>query len=557
MVSRPNHTSDRVFFAITLVFALILCVRIVFILVSATESEIKTYHDPVVSTQVVRGTITDRNGRILAMETPYWSCALLLKSVKDLQSVANLIADPLHMDPEQIIEITKHYSSYALIKRYLSDDERAALSEIIARHNLGSVVIEKRYGRSFPQHYHAAQIIGFTNADNQGIEGLELQYNDILSPYPSLDKQVTYGNDIQLTLDMDIQYLLDGQAVEIDSQHFGDYVIGIIMGAKTGEILAATTFPWYDPNSYQTSSIEQRQNRIVTYMYEPGSVFKVFSLASVLQANQADVSTVFHCDGSFTFHTAGGTPVTINCVSAHGDITPSEMIKFSCNGAIANWALQTEDTLFRSTLEALHFGSTWNIGLRGEIRGLLQPASSWSGRSKPTIAFGQEIGVTALQMASAATAIANKGVLVSPSIIRSVHSHDGKVNPDVVVPRSTTRVLSETTAENILHYMETATEPGGTARLTAIEGVRIASKTGTAQILDEETNSYDSSNFLASTLSIFPVEDPQYIVYIAVVNPKGSTIWGSNIAGPAIAQIIKGLLRQGKLFSDTTEKIML
>ncbi|MDD4764090.1 MAG: penicillin-binding transpeptidase domain-containing protein, partial [Sphaerochaetaceae bacterium] len=96
-----------------------------------------------------------------------------------------------------------------------------------------------------------------------------------------------------------------------------------------------------------------------------------------------------------------------------------------------------------------------------------------------------------------------------------------------------------------------------TARLTAIEGVRIASKTGTAQILDEETNSYDSSNFLASTLSIFPVEDPQYIVYIAVVNPKGSTIWGSNIAGPAIAQIIKGLLRQGKLFSDTTEKIML
>ena len=187
------------------------------------------------------------------------------------------------------------------------------------------------------------------------------------------------------------------------------------------------------------------------------------------------------------------------------------MIKFSCNGAIANWALQTEDTLFRSTLEALHFGSTWNIGLRGEIRGLLQPASSWSGRSKPTIAFGQEIGVTALQMASAATAIANKGVLVSPSIIRSVHSHDGKVNPDVVVPRSTTRVLSETTAENILHYMETATEPGGTARLTAIEGVRIASKTGTAQILDEETNSYDSSNFLASTLSIFPVEDPQYI----------------------------------------------
>ncbi len=557
MVSSGKHGTDRFFFIVTALFALILFMRIVFLVCFGSNGEQNTYTDPVVSRQVVRGTITDRNGTILAIETVRHACALLLKSVGNLDDTANALAPALDMSAQEIKTIAAKYVSYALIKRDLTDAQQEAVRQTIKENRLTGVVIEKRYGRSYPQHHHAAQTIGFTNSENQGIEGLELQFERVLSPYPELHAQTTYGADIQLTLDMDIQYLLDEQAVAIDREHHGDYVIGIVMGAKTGEILAATTFPWYDPNAYSSSLPEQRQNRIATYMYEPGSVFKVFSLAAIIEAGQANLAEPFECDGSYTFKTVRGSDVTIQCVSAHGTVGPAEMIKKSCNGAVAHWALQTGDEAFRSFLESLHFGSSWNIGLRGEIDGLVAQTSAWSARTKPTMAFGQEIGVTALQMATAATAIANEGWLTSPSIVLQAIDQEGIGLEGVGGKPASVQVMAAETARDLLTYMAGATQTGGTGRLTAVTGVDVASKTGTAQILDPATSSYKDGTYLASTLSLVPAADPRYIIYIAVANPKGSTIWGSNIAAPAIRAIIEGLVRQGKLTSSESSVILL
>ena len=557
MVSREKHGIHRFFFFLTAVFAILLLGRITLLIFNNTADTVTSYRDPIVSQQVVRGTITDRNGRILAMETPYFACAILLKEIDDLEKTASILGRTLGMTTEEVVSLTEGKTSYALVKRRLSDSQYGAIKELIGKKELDGVVLEKRYGRMYPQQFHAAQTIGFTNTENQGLEGLELAFDKELSPYPLLSESTTYGADIQLTLDMDLQFLLDTQAVEIDNLHHGDYVLGLIMGAKTGEILAATTFPWYDPNTYSLSTPQQRQNRLITYMYEPGSVFKIFSLAAEIAATEADFTEPFICDGSYTFTMEGGKTTTINCVSPHGTVTPSTMIAKSCNGAVAHWALQTSDQVFHDLLQKMGFGTVWDIGLKGSIGGLFPKVENWSGRTKATLAFGQELGVTALQMATAATVFTNEGSLLQPTLIRSITTHEGVLlyqsKPTVV----TEGILSADTAKEIVSYMVQATQAGGTAIHTAVTGLSVASKTGTAQILDPKTNSYLEGTFLASTLSIVPAEDPKYIIYIAVANPKGATIWGSNIAAPAIRSIIQDMVRQGKLQSSSQQTITL
>lgn len=556
MVSREKRRLSLLLYSITAFVALAILLRIFWVAI-ITGNPAGEYSDPQVSTRIVRGTITDTNGRLLAMETPYYACALLLRQVPDLQATAQTLGPILSVDPQTIVQEASRNSLYFLVKRRLDESEHGQVSALIQEKKLPGVILEKRYGRLFPQHFHAAQVVGFTNTENRGIEGLELAYEQLLSPYPVVGTSISYGNTIALTLDLDLQYLLDTQAVAIDREHYPDSVVGIIMGADTGKILAATTFPWYDPNRYQESEPEQRQNRVVTSMYEPGSVFKIFSLAAELAAGQADFDQPFHCDGSYTFTMPNGSETTINCVSPHGTITPETMLKYSCNGAVAHWALQTDDVLFRKTITDLGFGSVWKTGMPGTIGGLVSRVETWSGRTKATMSFGQELGVTALQLATAATAIANQGTLLHPYIVESVVDHAGttlhKGEPTV----ANTQVFDARVADTILSGMVEATRRGGTATRTAVEGVLVAAKTGTAQIADPTTGAYGTDTFLASTLAIVPADNPKYIIYIGVANPTGATIWGSNIAAPAIGSIIADMVRQGKLVSDSMERIML
>lgn len=556
MVSREKRRLSLLLYSITAIVALTILLRIFWVAV-ITGNTAGDYSDPQVSTRIVRGTITDTNGRLLAMETPYYACALLLRQVPDLQATARILGPLLSVDPQTIVQEASENSLYYLVKRRLGDTEYEQVSALIQDKKLPGVILEKRYGRLFPQHFHAAQVVGFTNTENRGIEGLELAYEQLLSPYPEIGTSLSYGNTIALTLDLDLQYLLDTQVVAIDREHYPDSIVGIIMGADTGEILAATTFPWYDPNLYQESEPEQRQNRVVTSMYEPGSVFKIFSLAAELAAGQADFAQPFHCDGSYTFTMPNGSETTINCVSPHGTITPETMLKYSCNGAVAHWALQTDDELFRKTITDLGFGSVWKTGMPGTIGGLVSRVDAWSGRTKATMSFGQELGVTALQLATAATAIANQGTLMSPYIVESIVDHTGTLLHKGEPTVANTNVFDAKVASTILSGMVEATRAGGTATRTAVEGVLVAAKTGTAQIADPTTGSYGADTFLASTLAIVPADNPKYIIYIGVANPTGATIWGSNIAAPAIGSIIADMVRQGKLVSDSMEHIKL
>lgn len=544
-----DSTKKNRFFSLTLkiitALFIIIIARLFFLMIVSSDKS-KEYDDPNVASAVVRGNILDTNDKILAIEVPYYSCSLRVDKISNLEEIAQLISPYLDMEESEIVEIANRYQLQALIKDRIDDDKVEPLQNKIKELNLQNIVkVEKKEGRDYPYTFHAAQSIGFVGSDNEGLEGIEYTMNDYLSPSPQLNEEITYGDDVKLTLDMDIQYLVDLEVQNINRDFDPESIVGIVLDAKTGDILAMTSYPWYDLNSFKESSADEKQNKVISMLYEPGSVFKIFSLALLLDLDQADFETPFICDGTFSFN-EDGKEITIKCTHEHGTVTPQLMLKYSCNGAISSWALQSDSDDYYEKLNQLGFNSKIDLPLNGVARSRIADPSTWSVRSKPTISFGQEMSTTAINLVSAATALANDGIILKPHIVKSIVDSDGNVVKEREIERSDP-IFDVATADEVLEGMELATQEGGTATKTAIEGLRVGSKTGTAQLYNSETKSYEDGGVLASTLSIVPLEDPKYIIYFAAKAPTKGSIWGSNIAGPAVHGILEGLVSQNKL----------
>lgn len=550
--SRKKHIY-HLFLILSLAICIFLLIRVAVLTLFPDKSSIDNtfYSIPDIADHVERGTIYDRNGVILAAEVPYYTCAVMIKSVDSKENTAEILSPILFMTKTKILNQMKNRTTYAVIKHRLSKEEISFIQQKIDADKLPGIVIEKRYGRIYPQNFHAAQLIGFTNRDNVGLEGLEYSFNDLLYPLPEAGTDITVGKDIYLTLDLRIQFFVDRQIELIAETHNPDSASAIVMDADTGEILAWSSYPWYDLNSYSNSTSEQRLNRPAVAMYEPGSVFKVYSLAAILDIDDADTDERFICDGSYSFTMKNGNTAVISCLSPHGEVGPREILKYSCNGAIAHLALQTNPDNFYNSILDYGFSSTFDLPIPGEISGLLSPPDKWSGRSIPTISFGQELGVTAIQMTTAATVFSNKGMLLQPEIIAKIVNTDESIFLEFE-RTEIRRVLKEENALNVLTMMISATEPGGTAIYARAPDVTTAAKTGTAQILDPETHTYSQDHVLASCISLFPAENPEYIIYIAVDNPKSGQFYGSSVAAPSIGAITSDLVSAGLASSGKT-----
>ncbi|MFA5447723.1 MAG: penicillin-binding protein 2 [Sphaerochaeta sp.] len=548
MATSPNRSHVGLFKALIIILFAIILIRLATLMLKGTSPR-RTYEDPPVAEEVQRGTIVDRNQRILAIQTPYWGVYFHLSTIDDLGFVAEVVAPYVQMSADQIIDRAKGYTTYAQIKERIDEESAQALIQTIAKNRLtAQVSVEKRKGRTWPAHFHGVQTIGFTNTSGEGIEGIELSQERYLNPWPEVGEQlITYGDEITLTLDLDIQYAVDVQLQQIAHNWEIDYGAAIVLDARSGDILALGSWPWYDANRYGQSTEAERRNHAVNQLSEPGSVFKLFSIASILKAGEADFSEPFTCTGSYTFN-AGGSRVTIGCSDVHGQVDVPTMISKSCNGAISHWALQTDPEAFLATLEQLGFTSSWDIDLPSRARSNIAPLSTWSARSQPTIAFGQELLTSALHLAVAATALSPSGDLLVPHLILRRRSG------------TTGEILYERTREVAAHVLEPeqsalirkgmlmASEEG-TGTLVQVEGIPVGIKTGTAQILNPETRSYEDGTLYASSLALVPIEDPKYIIYVGAGNPKGQNLWGANIAAPAIREIISSLASQGKLIS--------
>ncbi|MGP1438143.1 MAG: penicillin-binding protein [Treponema sp.] len=485
-----------------------------------------------------RGNIYDRNKRILAVQTTLYNLSANKDLIVDEVECAKIISPIIGISEDQFVEkIRKASSNFVYIKKRISENEKEAILSAIELNELEGLSIDPIFNRTYPENTLASTVVGFLGDDGLGLTGIEYSLQKVLSPPPNSEGYDGVGYDVYLSIDANIQYMMEKTASNVMQETNCEGLMFLAVEAKTGEVLGYVSAPSASLSNFTSSKQEERFDRPANFIYEPGSVFKIFSIASFLELGSTHDGEEYFCDGHFDFeNTRRGEKVhPITCLHRHGNVSPRDIIRLSCNDGIAQIANQTDSSAFYKMLVAFGFGSQTGINLPGETIGILNTPKYWSVRSKHTIAMGQEIGVSALQIVQAATAITNDGKLLKLSLISKVEDKDG----DVVYSHSPTvirRVISKEHADLVLDYMHSASKQGGTGWRASINGVPIAVKTGTAQMANKNGLGYSDTDFVASCIGIFPSDDPKIILYLACVRPVGKT-YGELIAAPAISQV--------------------
>ena len=507
----------------------VLAVIVQFLIVMLSAADTASSVDS--SSYVERGPIFDRNGRILAIQTQLDSVTAWGPDVVAPQETAELIAPILKLNEREALERLLSSDGFTTIKRTVSPTESEQIAALKQQGKLAGISLRTDWGRSYPEQKTAAHLIGYIGTDNIGLDGIEYFFDDQLAPKAS---DSTFGNQIYTTIDLNIQHFAESVAQRLQSEHTADSVMILVVDADSGDIFASATVPGFDPNSFARSDIAARKNRPISFIYEPGSVFKVFSIATILEHGGITISDRFDTSGGYHNPTED---FRISDLNDYGIVNAAGIIKYSSNVGAAYASETITRGQLHSGLRGFGFGQKSGIELNGEESALLRPPDRWSQRSQQTIAIGQEIGVTALQIVTAATALANEGIMLKPQLIRRIARPDGQTLRDRR-PEEIGRPISAATARTMLQFMQTATEPGGTARRIHIDGLDISAKTGTAEVFDPTLGRYSEEHFTASCLAIFPTAAPRLIVYVAVDYPKQGIIFGGRIAAPAAREII-------------------
>ena len=529
-----NNFFRRRFLIAALIFAgLIILTELAFYLKLALipSSQTKIY-----SHITERGSIVDRNGKPLAVQTNFYNIGVSPKQIPDKKQFAKDVSQVLQI-PESKIDSKINLNSeknYVSLKRKISEDDYRILKDITDDNQYSFVRYDKIPGRIYPEKSLASQLIGYMGNDGIGLSGIEYSMQSILQPIPDDELNYQHGKNVFLTIDANLQYKLEKLSHEAMEKTQCESFMLIACEAKTGEILSYISLPSSDLNNYSDSKIQETIDRPAISAFEPGSVFKIFTVASIYDHGILKSGDTFLCDGVYEKKTKGGETIRIKCLEHHGRLTAREALKYSCNDVIGQISDKISDEQFIQDLKNFGFGSKTGIELPGETSGLLKEAGSsrWSGRTKPTIAIGQEIGVSALQMVQAATALANDGYPVQLSVIKKITNKDGSIESEHI-PQKKERILKKSTADYILSCMET-TATTGTGSRANIKDITIGVKTGTAQMADQKSGGYSDTDFLSNCMAIFPIDNPQVILYIVIQKAQGEYL-----AGRIVAPLIK------------------
>ncbi|MBP3365758.1 MAG: transpeptidase family protein [Treponema sp.] len=496
----------------------------------------KAIPSPVV---IERGSIVDRNGKPLAVQTNFYHFVVTPKLILHPEEFSEKVCGPLGMSREDVLEkiTTAKNANFVYIKKKISQDQYSELYKIIDENNYFNFTrFDKIPGRLYPENSLASQLIGYMGDDGTGLSGIEYSRQTMLSPEIGPDtKGTVHGNNVYLTIDAGLQYKLEKIARESIQETQAESLILIAAYARTGEIVSYISLPSANLNEYSSASTDEMTDRASVTAFEPGSVFKIFSVASFLDSNSITPDDSFLCDGTYQRRTNYGETIRITCLGYHGWLNARTALKFSCNDALAQMSEKISTEEFLSYIRRFGFGERTGIELPSETRGSVKNQSDkyWSARSKATMSIGQEISVSALQMVQAATVIANKGVQVKLTCISRIADIDGQ---DLYIhePSYGGRVLKSSTADYLLSCMET-TAQSGTGTKASLRDISIGVKTGTAQMADPVNGGYSSTDFLSNCMAIFPVENPQIILYIVIEKAKGETYAG-RIVAPVIAR---------------------
>lgn len=483
---------------------------------------------------VERGTILDRNGKTLAVQTNFYHLCATPSVIKDKEKTARALSPALNLDKNEILDIFNTNPTFVYVKKKMDQNEYNEVLSIIEKYKIYGLRFEKIQGRTYPENTLASQVIGFMGDAGTGLSGIEYSFQSLLSPEYKTGSD-NRGQDIYLTIDANLQYKLEQIANDAMNNTQAESLMLIAAQAKTGEILSYISLPSANLNTYPSSTVEEKKDLPAVHAYEPGSVFKLFSVASFIDSSNVSPNDTFFCDGVFDIRATNGERVKITCLDRHGPLTPRQALQYSCNDALAQMSEKIDSESFLQRIRSFGFGKKTGIELPGETKGSVKNTTDrlWSGRSKPTISIGQEISVSAIQMVQAATAFTNGGTPIKLTLISHIDDKTGNTTYKHQV-QYLDQIISQQTAEYMLSCMET-TARKGTGTRALLGDISIGVKTGTAQMLDTQKGGYSSTDFISNCLAVFPIDNPQIILYIVITKAKGETYAG-RIVAPVIGE---------------------
>jgi cell division protein FtsI (penicillin-binding protein 3) len=519
-------------------------------------------HQKTVTLEGARGTVTDRHGKVLAMNVEVPSIFGVPTSLDSPATVARSLSSVLHLRREEIEKKLRQDRHFVWLARKV-DPEQGHRLEQLSIDGIGMVMEGRRF---YPKGPLLSHVLGFVGMDGVGLEGLERRYESQLHgekrltilqrdalgrtvfPKGLREQSPSPGHALTLTIDEVIQYIAEKELDEaVDRAHAKSGTI-IVMEPQTGAILAMAVSPRFDPNTVASLTADRWRNRALTDTYEPGSTMKVIVAAAALEEKVM-------MPGSMLYGENGRMTIANTTIHDHeklGWMTFAEMIQKSSNiGAAKTGMLLGEQRLYRY-LQAFGFGQRTDIDLPGEVAGLLKSPRDWGRRSLASISMGQEVGVTPLQMLSAVSAIANEGVFMKPFIVSELRDHKGQMLKEVL-PQVKRRVVSPKTARTLTTMME-GVVTSGTGTKAAIPGFRVAGKTGTAQKVDPRTGAYSSALSVGSFVGFVPADAPRVAMIIVIDEPQGEA-WGGVVAAPVFRRVGEQVLTYMGVPRDDQVKI--
>ena len=491
-----------------------------------------------------RGTMFDRDGEQLAISVDVSSIYAYPKAIKDKAGTARLLAKTLGINRRHVLERLRSARSFVWVKRKVTPEEIKKVGAL-KQSGIDFTGESRRY---YAWKETAAHVIGFASQDNRGLEGTELQYNSYLEGrevrltriHDALGRPLVFDDfgkedhdpfNVRLTIDKDISYNARkalSKAVEETEAKSG---VCIVLRPQTGEILAMAVVPEFNPNAFWQYKPQDWRNRAVTDCYEPGSTLKAFLLAAALEQGVITPKTIFNCErGKYRI----GRNI-IHDSKPYGMLRVRDIVKVSSNIGAIKMGQRLGADRFHSYLKRFGFGEPSGIDFPGERAGSLKPVGEISVLGQNTRYFGQGITTSPLQLAMAFGAIANGGHLMRPFIVKSIHDQHGKVIREFgpVVRRD---VISPETARTVRMILEDVTKEGGTAPKAAIEGYRVAGKTGTAQKVDPAERTYSDEKYVAFFGGFAPSDSPAVVILVVLDEPKG-TPYGGIVAAPVFREV--------------------
>ncbi len=499
-----------------------------------------------------RGSILDRNGTTLAESIYMDSCYAEPRRIKDVNGTAEVLAPMLGIPKSELVAKLSVKKSFTWVARWLAPGVAVRVKNM----KLPGIGFAPESKRFYPNMETAAHVIGFTGRDPNGLEGVELKYDSIIlgntgymiterdalgrniGGMNTVIKDSSPGKSVTLTLDKTIQFIVEKELEKAVTDSRAKAGMALVMESDTGKILALANHPTFNPNAYTRYSLAELRNHVVTDSYEPGSTFKVFTIAAAIDSGTVKATDVYNCENG-AYRIAGRT---IHDDHPHSRLTVSEIIKYSSNIGSAKIGFKMGDEKLTSYLRNFGFGLRTGIDLPGEAVGILK--KHLYSIDLATTAFGQGVSLSTIQLTTALSAIANGGNLMKPFIVEQILDDKGTV-VQKFEPQVVRRVLSPESALTVTKMMETVTGEGGTGTKAALDGFRVAGKTGTAQKVDPVTRSY-SSKRIGSFVGFIPADKPKLTIAVIIDEPQGVK-YGGVVAAPAFRSIAQNSLAYLKI----------